>query len=193
MSATKIVTILDNDIVLVAGAGNHTSNIWTINDGYGGELCIKFTNGATGPTVPAQTQIEGSPDNIHWYEFAGVISGNNEDAGIKSCIIGIPIGFKYARLISGSNIDENVTIRVEGIEVAEIGQDSTAMFSETFDNTDLVGNVLTKSHNLERLPASVLISDADNKIVIVPTEISTTQIIVDFGGAITGTWNISAI
>jgi len=120
MATTKIVTVLDNNIVLVAGASDHTSDIWTIDDGYGGELHIKITNGATGPTIAAQAQIWVSPDNSNWYKFGGALISTLGNAVVTSWSAPIPIGVKYLKVISGSNTDQNVTIRVEGSEVTAI-------------------------------------------------------------------------
>ncbi len=60
-----------------------------------------------------------------------------------------------------------------------------------FDNTDLVGNVLTVDHNLGRRPAGMSVYDsAGNKVGVAPNA-STTQVIIDFKGAITGSnWEL---
>ena len=64
----------------------------------------------------------------------------------------------------------------------------------SFDNDDLVSNVLTSSHGLGRRPAGISIYDASDMLVGAEIEATTTQIIIDFGGAITGTpWSLVAI
>ena len=120
MASTKVVTVLDNDVTLTAGAGDHTSSVWTIDDGYGGELYVKITNGATGPTIAAQFQVWVSPDNSHWYEFGGAIAATVTNSAVLSLAINIPIGVEFAKVISGSNTGQDVTIRVEGSEVTAI-------------------------------------------------------------------------
>jgi hypothetical protein len=120
MASTKIVTVLDNNVTLTAGAGNHTSSVWDLADGYGGELHIKVTNGATGPTIAAQAQIWASPDNSNWYKLGGALIAQLGNAVITSWSILVPMGIKYLEVISGSNTGQNVTIRVEGTEVTAI-------------------------------------------------------------------------
>ena len=120
MATTKVVTVLDNDVTLTAGAADHTSSIWTVDDGYGAELYVKITNGATGPTVAAQAQIHLSPDNSNYYEFGGPLMGTITNSDVQSWAINIPIGVEYVKVVSGSNTDQDVTIRVEGSEVTAI-------------------------------------------------------------------------
>jgi len=120
MATTKAVTVLDNNTTLTAGAADHASSIWTLDDGYGAELYVKFTNGSTGPTVAAEAQVWASPDNSNWYEFGGVIQGTTTNSDVVSWSMQIPIGVEYIKVVSGSNTDQNVTIRVEGSEVTAI-------------------------------------------------------------------------
>lgn len=120
MASTKVVTVLDNNVTLTAAAGDHTSDVWTIDDGYGGELHIKVTNGATGPTVAAQAQVWVSPDNSNWYKFGGALIATLGNNVVTSWSFPIPIGVKYLKVISGSNTGQNVVVRVEGSEVTAI-------------------------------------------------------------------------
>ena len=63
MASTKVVTVLANNVTLTAGAANPVdSDVMDLQDGYGAFLQIKVTNGATGPTLAAQAQIQTSPD-----------------------------------------------------------------------------------------------------------------------------------
>lgn len=120
MATTKVVTVLDNNVTLTASAGDHTSSIWTIDDGYGGELYIKLTNGGTGPTIAAEAQVWASPDNSNYYEFGGPIVGTTGNSEIVSFAINIPAGIEYVKVVSGSNTGQDVTIRVEGSEITAI-------------------------------------------------------------------------
>lgn len=120
MATTKVVTVLDDSVTLTNSAADHTSDVWTLDDGYGSVLYIKFTNGATGPTVAASAQIWFSPDNSNWYQFGGRISGNTTNNGVESWSIEVPIGVEYVKVVSGSNTGQNVTIRVEGSEVTAV-------------------------------------------------------------------------
>ena len=105
MATNKPVTVLDNNVTLTAGAGDHTSSIWTITDGYNAAINVKVTNGATGPTIAATWQIWTSPDNSNWYLFGGEVGtalGNNAISSIGS--IDLRIGTKYAKVVSGTVI-----------------------------------------------------------------------------------------
>jgi len=120
LATTKVVSVLDNNVTLTAGAGDHTSSIWTIDDGYGGELYVKLTNGGTGPTIAAEAQIWLSPDNSNWYEFGGPIVGSVTLSVVVSFAVNIPAGAEYLKVVSGSNTGQDVTIRVEGSEITAI-------------------------------------------------------------------------
>ena len=120
MATTKPVTVLDDNVTLTAAAGDHTSDVWTLDDGYGGILGIKITNGATGPTVAAVAQVWWSPDSSNWYKLGnahGSTLGNNI---VSSWPVPIQTGIKYVKVVSGSNTGQNVTIRAEGTEVSAI-------------------------------------------------------------------------
>jgi len=120
MAATKVVTVLDNNVTLTAGAGDHTSSIWTLDDGYGGQLNIKNTNGATGPTVAMQTQIWVSGDNSNFYKFGGALVATLGNNVVTSWSVPIPIGVKYCKLVSGSNTGQDCVVRCEGTEITAI-------------------------------------------------------------------------
>ena len=121
MATTKAVTVLFNDVALVAGAGPTTSALATIDDGYGGGLNVKLTNGATGPTIPAQVQVQVSPDNSHWYDVGYALVGLTGNAAVASWgDIPVGIGVKYLQCIAGSNTDQNVTVRAEIVEVTGV-------------------------------------------------------------------------
>lgn len=120
MSATKTTTVLDNNITLSAGAGDHTSSVWIITGGYGGEIFLKVTNGATGPTLPAQCQIWVSPDNSNWYKFGNALLATLGNNVVTPWSFPIPMSVKYLKVISGSNTDQDVTLRVEGTETTKV-------------------------------------------------------------------------
>ncbi|MDD3952216.1 MAG: hypothetical protein PHW59_13960 [Desulfobacterales bacterium] len=120
MSTSKIVTVLDDNVTLTAGAADHTSSVWTLDDGYGGQLFIKVTNGATGPTIAATVQVWASPDNSNWYKLGGELGSTLGNAIISTWSIPIGIGVEFVKVVSGSNTGQNVTIRVEGTEISAI-------------------------------------------------------------------------
>lgn len=113
MASTKVVSVLDNNVTLVAAAANNTSSVATLTTGYGGQLSIKITNGATGPTVAAQAQIQTSPDGTNYYSFGGALVAALGNAVVSSWSISIPVGIQYLRVVSGSNTGQNVVIRAE--------------------------------------------------------------------------------
>ena len=120
MASTKAVTVLDNDVTLTAGAGDHTSSIWTVDDGYGAELYIKITNGGTGPTIAAQVQVQTSPDNSNWYDLTGPIESTLGNNIVSTWTIPISAAAQYIKVISGSNTGQDVVIRVEGSEITAL-------------------------------------------------------------------------
>lgn len=120
MPSTKPVSILVNDVALVAGAANVTSTVGDLQDGYSGDLFIKLTNGATGPTVAAQSQPEVSPDNVNWYSLGAPLQGSTANSAVVSWSVPLPQGAKYVRTTSGSNTGQNVTLRVEMVETSAL-------------------------------------------------------------------------
>jgi hypothetical protein len=119
MALTSAVSVLANDVTLTAGAADTTSSAIDMRTEYGATAVIKLTNGATGPTVPAQVQIQVSPDNSNWYNFGGDCVGSTTNNGIYQFMVDIPPGF-YVRSVAGSNTGQNVTARVELVRVTGI-------------------------------------------------------------------------
>jgi len=120
MVTTKVVSVLDNNVTLTAAAANHTSGNWDLQDGYGGKLGLKVTNGATGPTLAAQCQIQVSGDNTNWYNLGGALISTLGNNVVTSWVVMVPIGAKYLQVISGSNTGQDVVLRVAGVEISEI-------------------------------------------------------------------------
>ncbi len=122
MGSTKVVSILDNDVTLTAGDGplSHESGVWNLEDGYGGELVIKITNGGTGPTVAAEMQVQVSPDNSNWYNSGGVIKSTLGNGVVSSWPVPISAATKFVKVLSGANTGQDVVIRVEGTEVTAL-------------------------------------------------------------------------
>jgi len=121
MAATKVVAAIWSSQTLTAGAGDTTSAVQTLDDGYGAALHIKFTNGAAGPTLPAQVQIEVSADNAEWYEVGSALPGlTGNNAVISWGDIPISIGVEYLRLVAGSNTDQDVVIDADISEVTAV-------------------------------------------------------------------------
>jgi len=121
MASTKTATALFNTTTLTADAGDTTSSVVSLVDGYGAAAFLKLENGATGPTIAAQIQIELSGDNTEWYKFGGALVGSTANDAITSwAAIEIPIAAKYLRLVAGSNTDQDVTADADVVELEKV-------------------------------------------------------------------------
>jgi hypothetical protein len=121
MATTKAVTVIYNNVTLTASNADTVSSSIDLADGYGASLFVKITNGATGPTVPAQFIIETSADNSNFYQLGGALVANTTNNGVYSWgALEIPMGVKYLRLTAGSNTGQNVTIRAEVCETSAV-------------------------------------------------------------------------
>jgi len=120
MASTKALTVMHDNVTLTASAANTVATAVDLADGYGGLLHVKLTNGATGPTVAAQVQVEGSADNTNFYNLGGALKGSVANSAVSSWCMDIPAGVKYLRTTSGSNTGQNVTLRVELVEITAV-------------------------------------------------------------------------
>lgn len=112
MALTKSQTVIHNDITLTAGAGDTTSTNQDLSSAYSASLRVRLTNGATGPTVPAQTKVQVSEDTTAAnFITIATITGLTSNSGVMERVIQIPSEAKYVRLVSGSNTGQNVTLR----------------------------------------------------------------------------------
>lgn len=100
---------------LTAG-GADTNGAWqNLSTSYGAQIDIKFTNGATGPTIPAQVQVQIAND---WnggaptlpISYGGALIANTVNSGFAHFSVEIPIGVAAVRLVAGSNTGQAVTI-----------------------------------------------------------------------------------
>jgi hypothetical protein len=121
MASTKGLTAIWSSQTLTASAGDTTSSAVVLDDGYGAAVSIKLTNGATGPTIAAQVQIQVSQDNSEWYDFGGPLVGDTANSAVVSWGgIEVPIGVEYLRLVAGSNTGQNVTVDADISEVTAL-------------------------------------------------------------------------
>ena len=122
MAAARTLSIVHNNITLTAGAGDTTATGVSIGTKYGVCLLVKLTNGATGPTVPAQCQVQVSGDDSNYYNYGGALVGGTTNAGVYSWDVPLPLDAQalYVRTVSGSNTGQNVTLRVELVSVDSI-------------------------------------------------------------------------
>ncbi len=120
MASTKSNAQILNAVTMTAGAVDQTSASQDLTIGYGAALHVKLTNSATGPTLPAEVQIEVSGDNSKFFEFGGAMVGLTGNNGVVSWTIDFPIGVQRLRLVTGSNTDENVTVDADISNVTKI-------------------------------------------------------------------------
>lgn len=120
MAAGKTNTALHNGTTLTAGAGDTTSSTVNATTKYGMALGIKLTNGATGPTVAAQVQVQVSNDNSKFYNFGPALVGDTANSAARSWGVDIPPAFQYFRTVSGSNTVQNVTLDVDASVIDSI-------------------------------------------------------------------------
>ena len=120
MATTKTESVLLNDVTLVP-ATPQTSSVLSLTDGYGGSMLIRITNGGTGPTLAAEAQVEISYDNSQWYSYGGAFVAGVANSGVYEWPVSIQMNeAKHARVTVGENTAENVTVRVEGMEVEAV-------------------------------------------------------------------------
>lgn len=115
MALTKSRSSIWSAQTLTAGAGNTNSSWIDLSAVYGSLIDIKLTNGATGPTVPAQVQVQvaadynaGSPTLIT--NFGGPCVSTSVNSDVQYFSVEIPIGAEAVRLVAGSNTAQNVTV-----------------------------------------------------------------------------------
>lgn len=120
MALTKTTTTLHDGIALAASGGPTTSAVLTLDDAYGADIDIKLTNGATGPTTAAQVQVQVSPDNSHWFDYGGLLTGKTGNNETISWHVQIPMEVQYARLVSTHPTGQPVTIDAFATELTTL-------------------------------------------------------------------------
>lgn len=110
---TKATQVHHNNVTLTQSAADTNSTIQDLTAVDTATVDLKITNGATGPTVPAQFQIQTSPDNgTNYFNFGGPLvslTGNNVVTQWSG--IFLPPGCMYVRIAAGSNTGQDVTAR----------------------------------------------------------------------------------
>jgi hypothetical protein len=122
MAATKTRTALHSGTSLTAGAGNVTSTTVDLSASYGAVVDIRLTNGATGPMVAAQVQVQVAADaaGTLWVNFGGPLVGSTTASAASSWSVEIPIGVAAVRTVSGSNTGQAVTLDADVSSVTGI-------------------------------------------------------------------------
>lgn len=113
MATTKVYNSIWSAVTLTAGAGDTTSTAVDLSAGYGGQVNIKLTNGATGPTIAAQVQVQFSADDTTYYDVGGPLVGSTDNNGVSSWSIEVPIGVEFIELVGGSNTSQAVTVNAD--------------------------------------------------------------------------------
>ena len=122
MAATKARTSIWSAQTLTAGAANTTSSAVDLSAGYGAQVDIQLTNGATGPTVPAQVQVQVATDTggTLFVNFGGPLVGSTGNGAVSSWSVQLPVGVNRLRLVAGSNTVQNVTVDADVSNVTAI-------------------------------------------------------------------------
>lgn len=125
MALTKSRTSIWASQTLTAGAADTNSTWLDLTDAYVAQVDIKLTNGATGPTVAAQVQIQvandynaGSPTLVT--NFGGALVGSTANSAVTQWSVDIPPGVAALRLVAGSNTGQNVTVDADIDEVTAL-------------------------------------------------------------------------
>jgi hypothetical protein len=108
MPITKTARTLQSSTSNAAGATTTSSSV-DIRTSLGGVATLKFTNGATGPSVACSGFIEVSHDNTNWYRYNGR-AGGVANSEVVSHSIDIPPGTMYIRSVFTGNTGQAVTV-----------------------------------------------------------------------------------
>lgn len=100
---------------LTAGAGNTTSSQVNVNTSFESQVNIKLTNGATGPTIAAQVQIQVANDTVPTLlvNYGGALQGTTTNSDVIYFSVTIPIGVEAVVLVAGSNTAQDVTVSAD--------------------------------------------------------------------------------
>lgn len=122
MAITKSRTSINSGTTMTAGAGNVTSATQDLTATYGAQLDIKLTNGATGPTIPAQVQVQVAADaaGTLFVNYGGPLIGSVTNSAVSSWSVDLPIGVGSFNIVSGSNTAQNVTLDADYSKVTAI-------------------------------------------------------------------------
>lgn len=100
--------------------GSTTSPTWNLSTALGGVLQCRISNGATGPTVGCDAQVQISVDGTNWREFSKQSASTAANATVDFHVeISSPV--LYARVVFASNTGQAVTVEANGHELTAIG------------------------------------------------------------------------
>jgi hypothetical protein len=122
---TKTRTSIWAAQTLTAGAANTNGSWIDLSAVFESQIDIKLTNGATGPTIAAQVQVQvaddynaGSPTLV--VNYGGALVGGVANSEVDYFSVTIPIGVAAVRLVAGSNTAQNVTVDADISKVTAI-------------------------------------------------------------------------
>lgn len=112
-AVTKSSTVVANDITMTAGAGDVTSSDVDLTGAYRTHCIIRFTNGATGPTVAPRVDILTSEDTTAGhYSKIFTVNGDTVNSSVNTRDIWLNDTVEHLEFVSGSNTVQNVTLRI---------------------------------------------------------------------------------
>ena len=116
MAVNKVSIDIWDGETLTADAADSTSDTVDISTAYGAKLFMYLENGATGPTLPAEIQVQErytkEDGNYVWVSCGGPLKAGVTNEGTYSWPMQFEDTTTAIRIVAGSNTDENVTITV---------------------------------------------------------------------------------
>jgi hypothetical protein len=108
---TKTRTSLWSAVTLAAGTPNTSSSI-NLSAAFEAHLSLRITNGATGPTLPAQFQIQVANDSggTLFVNHGGALVGTSTNSDVIDFSVEIPIGVAAVQVVASGNTAQSVTI-----------------------------------------------------------------------------------
>ena len=122
MALTKSRTSDYSAQTLTAGAADTTLTGVDLTASYETLVDIKLTNGGTGPTIPAQVQVQIAADSggTLWANYGGPLVAGVTNSAVYSWSITLPLAAGAFRTVAGSNTAQNVTLDVDHSRVTAI-------------------------------------------------------------------------
>ena len=104
MGSTHGTAELWSGQTLSAGGGEVQSPTVNLSQKYGCLLTGTITNGATGPTVPAEVRCETSPNGTDkWRQYGGKWVASTGNSDTTDFFFEVEDTVMYARLVAGNN------------------------------------------------------------------------------------------
>jgi len=111
MPTTASTTTIYDGQSITAGGGPTTSSGVDVSAHHSTGICIKITNGATGPTAATEVQLEVSANaGTDYMEWGGPMIGGTANNGIYSWSLTIPDWVQSIRAVVTHGTDQNTTL-----------------------------------------------------------------------------------